>query len=81
MDDTVLHACRLLLGRYTEARERRLARENRRAALGKGAPRGGSFLGTAEHPLQRKQAFVAALKRVGKEIGRMRQLDARAARP
>ena len=60
-------------------RERTLARENRRAARGKGAPRGRSFPGTAEHPLQRKQVFAAALKRVNKEIGRMRKLDARTA--
>ena len=60
-------------------KERTLARENRRAARGKGAPRGGSFPGTAEHPLQRKQVFAAALKRVSKEIGRMRKADARAA--
>jgi hypothetical protein len=60
-------------------KERTLARENRRAARGKGAPRGGSFPGTAEHPLQRKQVFAAALKRVSKEIGRMRKADLRAA--
>src|SRR6266478_3433787 len=60
-------------------RERTLARENRRAVRGKGAPRGGSFPGTAEHPLQRKQVFAAALKRVNKEIGRMQKLDARIA--
>jgi hypothetical protein len=52
------------------------AGENRLAARGKGAPRGGSFPGTAEHPLQRKQVFAAALKRVSKEIGRMQKLDA-----
>jgi hypothetical protein len=51
-------------------------KERRRAARGKGAPRGGSFPGTAEHPLQRKQVFAAALKRVSKEIGRMQKLDA-----
>jgi hypothetical protein len=60
-------------------KERTLARENRRAARGKGVPRGGSFPGTAEHPLHRKRVFAAALKRVSKEIGRMRKLDARAA--
>lgn len=60
-------------------KERTLARENRRAARGKTAPRGGSFPGTAEHPLQRKQVFAAALKRVSKEIDRMRKLEARAA--
>jgi hypothetical protein len=60
-------------------KERTLTRENRRALRGKGAPRGGSFPGTAEHPLQRKQVFAAALKRVSKEIGRMQKLEARAA--
>jgi hypothetical protein len=58
-------------------KERTLARENRRAARGKGESRGGSFPGTAEDPLQRKQVFAAALKRVSKEIGRMQKLDAR----
>ena len=55
-------------------KERTLARENRRALRGKGAPRGRSFPGTAEHPLHRKQVFAAALKRVSKEIGRMQKL-------
>src|SRR5260370_18342288 len=58
-------------------KERTLARENRRALRGKGASRGGSFPGTAEHPLQRKQVFAAALNRVSKEIARMQKLDAR----
>jgi hypothetical protein len=58
-------------------KERTLARENRRAVRGKGAQRGASFPGTAEHPLQRKQVFAAALKRVSKEIGRMHKLEAR----
>jgi hypothetical protein len=60
-------------------KERTLARENRRALRGKGAPRGGRFPSTAEHPLQRKQVFAAALKRVSKEIGRMQKLEARTA--
>jgi hypothetical protein len=59
-------------------KERTLAGENRRALRRKGAPRGASFLGTAEHPLQRKQVFASALKRVNKEIDRMQKLDARA---
>jgi hypothetical protein len=46
---------------------------------GKGAQRGASFPGTAERPLQRKQVFAAALKRVSKEIGRMHKLEARTA--
>jgi hypothetical protein len=58
-------------------KERTLAHENRRAARGKGTPRGSS--GAAEHRLQRKQVFAAALKRVSKEIGRMLKLEARAA--
>ena len=60
-------------------RERTLAREKRREARGKGKPRGGSFPGTAEHPLQRKQVLAAALKRVNKEISRMQKLEARSA--
>jgi hypothetical protein len=58
-------------------KERTLAHENRRAARGKGTPRGSP--GAAEHRLQRKQVFAAALKRVSKEIGRMLKLEARAA--
>src|SRR5262249_13563580 len=57
-------------------KERTLAHENRRAARGKGTPR--SSPGAAEHRLQRKQVFAAALKRVSKEIGRMLKLEARA---
>jgi hypothetical protein len=60
-------------------KERTLAGPNHRAVRGKGAPRGGSFPGTAEHPLQRKQVFAAALKRVSKEIGRMQKLETRTA--
>src|SRR5262245_21928794 len=43
------------------------AREAARSAR-QGAPRGQSLPGTAEHPLQRKQVFAAALKRVNREI-------------
>jgi hypothetical protein len=60
-------------------KERTLARERRRQARGKETPRGGSFSGTAEHPLRRKQVFAAALKRVNREIDRMQKLGARAA--
>ena len=58
-------------------KERTLARENRRAVRGKGAQRGASFPGTAEHSLQRKQVFAAALKRVNREIDRMHKLEIR----
>ncbi len=60
-------------------RERTLAREKRREARGKGAPRGGNFPGTAEQPLRRKQIFGAALKRVNKELTRQRAVEATAA--
>jgi hypothetical protein len=60
-------------------KERTLARQKRRETRGKGAPRGASFPGTAERPFQRKQVFVAALKRVSKEIARRENIDARAA--
>ena len=72
---------RALRQRLREMRdkERTLARGKRREARGKGPSRGESFPGTAEHPLQRKQVFAAALKRVSKEIGRMHKLEARTA--
>src|SRR5262249_5980851 len=79
--DASLDDLRALRQRLREMRdkERTLARENRRAVRGKGPQRGASFPGTAEHPLQRKQVFAAALKRVSKEIGRMHKLEARTA--
>jgi hypothetical protein len=60
-------------------KERTLARAKRREARGKGTPRGESFPGVAEHPLQRKRVFAAALKRVNREIDRMQKLEARTA--
>src|SRR6202048_616306 len=79
--DAGLDDLKALRQRLREMRdkERTLAREKRRAVRGKGAQRGASFPGTAEHPLQRKQVFAAALKRVNREIDRMRKLEARAA--
>ena len=65
--------------RDMRGKEHTLARAKRREARAKGSPRGGSFPGTAEHPLQRKQVFAAALKRVNKEINRMQKLEARTA--
>src|SRR5271166_2533486 len=64
--DAGLDDLKALRQRLRDMREKEctLARENRRAVRGKGAPRGGSFPGTAEHPLRRKQVFAAALKRV-----------------
>jgi hypothetical protein len=60
-------------------KERTLARAKRREARGKGTPRGESFPGVAEHPLQRKRVFASALKRVNREIDRMQKLEARTA--
>ncbi|HKA78892.1 MAG TPA: hypothetical protein VKD43_02620 [Xanthobacteraceae bacterium] len=70
-----------LQGRLRQMRdkERTLTRQKQREQRGKAAPRGGSFPGTAEHPLQRKQVFANALKRVNREAARIRKLEARAA--
>lgn len=60
-------------------KENTVAHAKRREARGKGSRRGQSLPGTAEHPLQRKQVFAAALKRVNREIHRMEKLEARIA--
>ncbi len=60
-------------------KERTQAHQKRREMRGKGAPRGGSFPGTAEQPLQRKQVFAAALKRVNREVARIHNLAVRSA--
>ena len=57
---------------------RTLALARRREVRGKGPSRGAGFPGTAEHTLQRKQVFSAALKRVNREIDRMEKVEARA---
>ncbi|MBX9777324.1 MAG: hypothetical protein K2Y71_23350 [Xanthobacteraceae bacterium] len=79
--DADVEQLRSVLKRLRDLRdkERTLSRGKRREARGKGAARGATFPGTAEHPYQRKQVFVSALKRVGKEIARRDQLAARAA--
>lgn len=78
IDRDGLHQVRVRL-REMRDRERTLARQKRREARGKADPRGGSFPGTTERPLQRKQVFAGALKRVNKEISRLNKLEARAA--
>lgn len=78
IDSDGLHQVKGLL-RQMRDRERTLARQKRREVRGKADPRGGGFPGTAERPLQRKQVFAGALKRVNKEIGRIQKLEARAA--
>ena len=65
--------------RDMRGKEKTLAHAKRREARGKGRPRGQNLPGTAEHPLQRKQVFAAALKRVNKEIHRLEKLEARTA--
>ena len=78
LDGTQLRATKLRL-RTMRDKERTLARQKRRELRGKSEARGGSFPGTAERPSQRKQVFASALKRVNKEINRLRKLEAHAA--
>ena len=65
--------------RQMRDKERSLKSEKQRERRGKGEPRGGSFPGTVEQPLKRKQVFANALKRVNKEIERIRSVEAREA--
>ena len=73
-----LHALKLRL-REQRNKERALAKQKQRELRGKAEPRGKSFPGTADRPLQRKQIFAAALKRINKELDRLHKLEARAA--
>jgi len=59
-------------------KERTLAWQKRREVRGKAeSSRGGSFPGTAEHSLRRKQVFAAAVQRVNSETRRVEKLLAR----
>lgn len=58
-------------------KERTLAFHKRREVRNKAEARGGSFPGTAGRPLQRKQVFAGALKRLNKEISRLKAWGAR----
>lgn len=78
LDGTQLRSTKLRL-RTMRDKERTLARQKRREMRGKAEARGGSFPGTAERPSQRKQVFTSALKRVNKEISRLRKLEAHVA--
>lgn len=60
-------------------KETTLARQKRREARGKAAPRGSGFPGTADRPMARKAALTAAVRRVAKELKRQAALAARAA--
>lgn len=78
LNDTQLRETKLRL-RNMRDKERTAARQKRREMRGKAEARGGSFPGTAERPSQRQQVFASALKRVNKEIKRLRKLEAHAA--
>jgi hypothetical protein len=65
--------------RELRSKERTLTRQKQREGRGKAEPRGGSFPGTVDRPLHRKQVFAAALKRVNKELGRIEQVATRTA--
>lgn len=78
LDGKALHALRVRL-RDLRDKERTLARQKRREKRGKADARGGSFPGTADQPQRRKQIFAAAIKRVNKELERLRALEAREA--
>ena len=73
-----LHALRVRL-REQRSKTRTLARQRQREMRGKADERGKSFPGNAEQPLVRKQVFANALKRVNKEIDRLRKFEARTA--
>jgi hypothetical protein len=73
-----LKALRVRL-RQLRDKERTLVRQKQRERRGKADARGGSFPGTVDQPLHRKQVFAAALKRVNKELHRIEVLAARTA--
>src|SRR5262245_57878730 len=77
-DADALKALRVRL-RELRDKERTLARQKQRERRGKAEPRGGSFPGTIDQPLLRKQVFAAALKRVNKELDRIAKLAVRTA--
>lgn len=63
--------------RAEKGKVRTLVRQRQREARGKAEPRGKAFPGNTEQPLKRKQALSAAIKRVNRELERMRILEAR----
>lgn len=65
--------------RAEKGKVRTLVRQRQREARGKAEPRGNSFPGNTEQPLKRKQALSSALKRVNRELRRMRIIEARTA--
>jgi hypothetical protein len=65
--------------RKLRGREFSFVRQKQLEVRGKAEPRGGSFPGTAAHPLRRKQVFAGALKRMNREINRLRKIEAKRA--
>jgi len=65
--------------REERSKVRTLVRQRQREARGKAEPRGKSFPGGTDQPLKRKQALSSALKRVNRELVRVRALEARTA--
>ena len=78
LDGKELHALRVRL-RTQRDKAWTLARQKHREMRGKSDERGKSFPGNAEQPRVRKQVFANALKRVNKEIDRLRKFEARTA--
>ena len=54
-------------------------RQLQRQGRGKSEPRGKAFPSPGDHPSRRKQAIANALKRVNRELERLRQIEARTA--
>jgi hypothetical protein len=75
-DRAALEHLRILL-RDLRDKERTLAHQRRRVTKGSAEPRGRSTSGTAENAFRRKQVFVAALKRVNKELNRLHKFEAK----
>ncbi len=73
-----LHELKVRL-REQRNKARSLARQKQRELRGKAEPRGKSFPGAADQPSRRKQIFAAALKRINRELDRLRKLEARTA--
>jgi hypothetical protein len=65
--------------RGMRGKERTLMKQMQRGRRRKAEPRGGSFPGSADQPIKRKQVFSNALKRTNKEIERINNLETRAA--
>jgi hypothetical protein len=78
LDPPGLEKLRIRL-RQMRDKEQTLVRQKQRERRGKAEPRGSSFPATTELPLLRMQVFAGALKRLNKEISRVRKLEARSA--